>query len=74
MPWEIENSFENRAADSFVSEAELAHHWTISRRTLQRLRNGNDGPPFSIIGSSVRYRISDIQAFEARVQRNPRSS
>ncbi|MEV8466625.1 helix-turn-helix domain-containing protein [Fluviibacterium sp. DFM31] len=60
----IDESTPNR----FVSERALARHWGVSRRTLQRWRAAADGPPFSIIGGSVRYRMRDILAFENRLR------
>ena len=55
-----------RPACSFITEATLARHWDLSCRTLQRWRGLHEGPPFSIIGGSVRYRIQDILDFENR--------
>ncbi len=55
-----------RPSSSFVTEATLARHWDLSCRTLQRWRSLCEGPPFSIIGGSVRYRIQDILDFERR--------
>lgn len=56
----------DRPASSFIAEATLAHHWDLSCRTLQRWRSLRKGPPFSIFGGSVRYRIQDILDFESR--------
>jgi hypothetical protein len=55
-----------RAPSSFVSEAALAVRWDISCRTLQRWRSQREGPAFSIIGGSVRYRVEDILHYETR--------
>lgn len=55
-----------RAASSFVSEATLARHWGISCRTLQRWSSLCEGPAFSNIGGSVRYRVRDIVDCENR--------
>ncbi len=57
---------EQRAPGSFVSETDLARHWAISGRTLQRWRKMRKGPAFSIIGGSVRYRVQDILDYEQR--------
>lgn len=54
-----------KAASSFVNEAMVAHHWDISCRTLQRWRALREGPAFSIIGGSVRYRVQDILNYES---------
>lgn len=58
-----------KPASSFVSEATLAGHWGISSRTLQRWRSSGEGPAFSIIGGSIRYRIQDILDHESRHRR-----
>ena len=52
-------------AQSFLKEEELASRWRISIKALQRWRLIGDGPPFLKVGRSVRYRISDVEAFEA---------
>ena len=53
-----------RSASSFIAEATRARHWDLSCRTLQRWRKLRQGPPFSLIKGSVRYRIQDILDFE----------
>jgi len=49
---------------SCVSQGELAQHWEISIRTLQRWRAAGTGPSWLLIGASIYYRIDDIRAFE----------
>lgn len=56
-------------ADRLLGEADLARHWGVSRRTLQRLRAGDQGPAWIALGSSVRYRWRDILDFEDRMRR-----
>lgn len=46
------------------SEAELAVHWGISRRTLQRWRKDGRGPRWLRIEGRVLYRIADIEQYE----------
>jgi hypothetical protein len=48
-----------------LTEAELAHRWHRSRRTMQRWRRLGYAPPFMRIGGSVFYRMKDVLAFEA---------
>ena len=47
-----------------LSQAELAAHWRISPRTLERWRCAGNGPRFLKLGSRVVYRIADVEAFE----------
>jgi len=47
-----------------VSQRQLACHWGVSVRTLQRWNASGYGPPCMRIGGSVAYRISDIMVFE----------
>lgn len=52
----------------YLREDELALRWHVSRRTLQRWRRQKRGPGFLVIGGAVRYRGTDILAYESRVQ------
>lgn len=54
-------SFENA---QLLTEHELAAHWNISIKTLQAQRWKGCGITFIKIGRSVRYRMSDVIAFE----------
>ena len=48
-----------------LSSKRLARRWGLSHRTLERWRYRRTGPPHLKIGSRVRYRLQDIEAFEA---------
>lgn len=50
-------------------ERTLASRWGKSIRTLQRWRMAGQGPAYLRIGNSVRYRLSDVLDYEARMQR-----
>jgi hypothetical protein len=50
---------------AFLTQVELASRWRISPRTLERWRWAGDGPRFIKIGGLVRYRLEDIEGFEA---------
>lgn len=47
-----------------LTQKELARHWTISHRTLERWRWAGEGPAYMKIGGRVVYRSEDILAFE----------
>ena len=47
----------------FLSEIEVAKILNVSRATLQQNRWLNRGIPFIKVGRSVRYAVTDLQAF-----------
>ncbi|MDU9006369.1 helix-turn-helix transcriptional regulator [Sedimentitalea todarodis] len=54
-----------------VNQKELAARWKISHRTLERWRWVQEGPRYLRIGGRVVYRLSDVEAFERKVQSVP---
>ena len=48
----------------YWSQAQLAEHWQVSEGTLERWRSEGIGPVYLKLTGSVRYRLSDISAFE----------
>lgn len=54
----------------WLTQADLARHWRLSGRTLARWRAEGYGPPWAVLGGSVRYRREDVRAFEAAHQRD----
>lgn len=48
-----------------LNEIELSRRWGISHRTLQRWRWLRQGPAYLKVGGAIRYRIEDVEAFEA---------
>lgn len=48
-----------------LTTRELANHWQVSCRTLERWRAEHYGPIWVTIGGSVRYRKDDVLAWEA---------
>lgn len=52
-----------------MPEPLLALRWKKTTRTLQRWRAKNYGPPPVVIGRTVFYRASDIEAFEQTCRR-----
>lgn len=51
--------------ESFLTQSHLAKRWGISPHTLERWRWQGEGPRFVKIGGRVRYRIADVEAYEA---------
>ncbi|MBM1220986.1 helix-turn-helix domain-containing protein [Ponticoccus sp. SC2-23] len=47
-----------------LTERELARHWRISQRTLQRWREAGAGPSWYRIGGRVLYGRNDVRDFE----------
>jgi hypothetical protein len=52
--------------DAYLNQAELAARWRISPRTLERWRWRGTGIAFVKVGNAVRYRLQDVERFEAR--------
>jgi hypothetical protein len=48
-----------------LSSKLLARRWGLSPSTLERWRHRRKGPPHLKIGGRVRYRLQDIEDFEA---------
>lgn len=49
--------------DRLMNEIEAAHYLALSHRTLQTWRVKGGGPRFMRLGSAVRYRRSDLEAW-----------
>lgn len=65
-----ENSF---GIDVFLTKRQLADRHQRSVKTLQNLRVAGGGIPYLKIGRSVRYRLSDVIAWEDRNMRRSTS-
>lgn len=48
-----------------LTPRELADRWKVSIRTLERCRAQRYGPAWITIGCSIRYRMTDVLAWEA---------
>ena len=48
-----------------LTQAALARRWKVSPRTLERWRWLGRGPQYMKVGGQVRYRIADVEAYEA---------
>ncbi len=49
---------------SRLTQDELAAHWRVSPRTLERWRVSGTGPAWIKLRGRVLYRIEDVRAFE----------
>lgn len=49
-----------------LDQTDLAERWNISARTLERWRWIGEGPRFVKLGGRVRYRLEDVEAYEAQ--------
>jgi hypothetical protein len=47
-----------------MNQKELAERWCVAEATLERWRSIGAGPPYLKLVSQVRYRLSDVEAFE----------
>jgi hypothetical protein len=47
-----------------LTPAELAERWQCSPGHLANMRSAGVGPVYLKLGSSIRYRVSDVQAYE----------
>jgi hypothetical protein len=48
-----------------LTQHELAERFRLSGRTLERWRAAHYGPAWITLGGSIRYRMSDVLAWEA---------
>lgn len=49
-----------------LTERDLAEHWRVSNRTLQRWRAEGRGPEWMRIGSRILYSRTTVLAYEAQ--------
>jgi hypothetical protein len=52
--------------NQFYTETQLAERWAMSVKTLQAWRERGNGLVFIKLGKAVRYRLTDIEDFEAK--------
>lgn len=58
-------------AHACLTQRELAARWKLSGRTLERWRAEPYGPAWISIGGSIRYRMTDVLAWEAGHRSQP---
>lgn len=53
--------------DVLLTETEVAEHYGVTTRTVQKWRKSGAGPQFLSLGAnSIRYRTEDIRAYDTR--------
>ena len=50
--------------ENFMDQKELARRWNMQEGTLASWRYKGHGPKYIKIGTSIRYRVSDIEMYE----------
>ena len=55
-------------SEEFLTEPELAARWRITVRKLQKDRLTGNGIPFYKFGGAIRYRVTEVLAYEAASQ------
>jgi hypothetical protein len=58
-------------AQCHLTQADLAHRWRISERTLERWRWRKTGPCYVKLGGRVVYRLKEVLEFEVAQRRAP---
>ena len=59
-----------RKGSPFLSTAQTAHYLRISVRTLEKLSEKGDGPPFRPHGNQKAFHIADIEEWSKQRKRN----
>jgi hypothetical protein len=54
----------SEAVHDLLTDAQLAVRWQLSRGTLANQRSQGRGPAYLKLAGRVRYRLSDIEAYE----------
>ena len=52
--------------EQLMTQEELAYRWKISEATLERNRSMKQGVKFLKIGGLIRYKLSDVLAYEGQ--------
>lgn len=52
------------ADDRMMTVKELTARWDMTDRTLRNMRKNKQGPMPTLIGGALRYRLSDVVAYE----------
>lgn len=50
--------------DSLLTTKEVAARWGYNESSVARMRNRNYGPRHCTLGRNIRYRLSDVLAWE----------
>jgi len=61
---ENRNTMENNANERWLSRQELAERYGLPAKTLAQWASKRTGPPYARMGRYIRYRLSDLIAWE----------
>jgi hypothetical protein len=53
------------ASETLLTTRDLAQRWQVNAGSLANDRSAGRGVPYVKIGGAVRYRLSDVEVFEA---------
>ncbi|WP_420121326.1 DNA-binding protein [Nakamurella sp.] len=53
------------SGESLLTTRDLAHRWQVNAGSLANDRSASRGVPYVKIGGAVRYRLRDVEGFEA---------
>ena len=68
-----EENWEMNENTGFMKTAQVAAYLGLSQRTLESYRSRGGGPPFYVLGSVVRYLLSDVLKWASTRRRNSTS-
>lgn len=68
-----EENWEMNENTGFMKTAQVAAYLGLSQRTLESYRSRGGGPPFYVLGSVVRYLLSDVVKWASTRRRNSTS-
>lgn len=57
-----------------MTTAEVAELLGVEKRTIERWRKGGDGPPYLMIGGTIRYHPARVQAWLASCEQGTPTS
>lgn len=55
----------------YLTERQVALRFNVTQRTVQRWRRVNEGPPYYRFAGTIRYLLSDIEAYERAARVDP---
>lgn len=67
---QLDENHPERSETAPLTDRELAVRIGVQPGTLRQWRMKGYGPPYLKVGRAVRYRVSDVQAWERAVLRN----
>ena len=58
-------AIERSTAGVLLTTVELSQRWQVPIGSLANQRSARVGPPFVKLGGLIRYRLSDVESYEA---------